>query len=116
MLPVYLKEAKLHIELVRTQPFEDGNKRTARVLTNYNLLKQNKAPVIISGCETDTYFSFIDNYDAEGFAKYLETKSKHELEIMLILYKKICGDGFLEYDNIEENSIASVYKRTFPNK
>ena len=113
MLPVYLKEAKLHIDLVRTQPFEDGNKRTARILTNYNLCKQNKAPVIISGCETDIYFSFIDNYDAEGFAKFLEEKSKQELEIMLILYKKIVGDDSIDINDIDENSIPYVYKKTF---
>ncbi len=116
MLPVYLKEAKLHISLVRAQPFEDGNKRTARILLNYNLLKQNKAPVIISGYETDTYFSFIDNYDAEGFAKFLETKSRQELEIMLILYKKICGDDFLYDDTVVENSVPYIYKKTFPSK
>ena len=116
ILPVYLKEAKLHIELVRAQPFEDGNKRTARILTNYNLCKQNRAPVIISGCETDTYFSFIDNYDTEGFAEFLEEKSKQELEIMLVLYKKICGDDSINMSDIEENSIPYVYKKTFNKK
>ena len=105
-----------HIELVRAQPFEDGNKRTARILTNYNLCKQNKAPVIISGCETDKYFTFIDNYDADGFAKFLEEKSKQELEVMLELYMKICGDDFfLTKTNEQENSIPYVYKRTFKN-
>lgn len=113
ILPVYLKEAKLHIELVRTQPFEDGNKRTARILTNYNLCKQNKAPVIISGCETDKYFSFIDNYDVDGFTKFLEDKSKQELEIMLILYKKICGDESFNTSSSDRNSIPYVYKKTF---
>ena len=76
------------------------------------MCKQNKAPVIISGCETDTYFSFIDNYDADGFAKFLEEKSKQELEIMLILYKKICGDDFIDMSD-DENSIPYIYKKTF---
>ena len=116
-LPIYLKEAMLHIELVRAQPFEDGNKRTARILTNYNLCKQNKAPVIISGCETDKYFAFIDNYDADGFAKFLEEKSRKELEVMLELYMKICGDDcFLTNTEEQENSIPYVYKRTFKNQ
>ena len=34
-LDPYEREARLHMELVRIQPFEDGNKRTARILTCY---------------------------------------------------------------------------------
>lgn len=109
ILPVYEKEARLHIEFVRTQPFEDGNKRTARILTNYNLCKQNKAPIIISGKETDKYFSYIDDYDIDGFAEFLKLKSREELEVMMTLYKSICGDDSL----IEENSVAQVYQKTF---
>lgn len=113
MLPVYEKEAKLHIELVRTQPFEDGNKRTARILTNYNLCKQNKAPVIINGIETDKYFDYIDDYDVDGFAEFLKTKSKKELEVMMDLYKTICkSDSFVE-DEEKSNSFVYVYKKQF---
>lgn len=94
ILPIYEKEARLHIELVRMQPFEDGNKRTARTITNFNLCKQNKAPVIISGNETDTYFDFIDNYDVIGFSNFLKQKSEEELVNMLDLYRAINGDSF----------------------
>ena len=78
ILPVYLKEAKLHIELVRTQPFEDGNKRTARIITNYNLVKQNRAPIIIEKEELDEYWNYINNYDVEGFTNFLKNKSQKE--------------------------------------
>lgn len=113
ILSVYEKEARFHIELVRTQPFEDGNKRTSRILTNYNLCRQNKAPIIISGRETDTYFSYIDNYDVDGFSKFLETKSKEELEVMMHLYEKICGDDFLGEKECAPNSLVYVYKQNF---
>ena len=95
-LPVYEKEARFHIELVRLQPFEDGNKRSTRILTNFNLIKQNKAPVIISGDQTDEYFGYIDNYDVDGMTNLLKTKSQEELDIMLDLYKSINGDSFDE--------------------
>lgn len=104
-LPIYEKEARFHIELVRIQPFEDGNKRTARIITNYNLCKQNKAPVIIDGKETDLYFSFIDDYNIDGFAKFLKEKSFEELETMMRLYETICGDSNFN----EENSIQKIY-------
>lgn len=113
VLPVYEKEARLHIELVRTQPFEDGNKRTSRILTNYNLCKQNKAPIIISGRETDEYFGYIDDYNVEGFTKFLKEKSDAELQVMMSLYEKICGDGNIREQEPSENSVAYVYKKNF---
>lgn len=107
-LPVFEKEARLHIELVRLQPFEDGNKRTARILTSYNLCCQNKAPIIISGDETDQYFSYIDNYDVDRFAEFLESKSKEELEVMIELYRRVCGDEFSTVDYSEFTSAADM--------
>lgn len=109
-LPVYEKEAKFHIELVRMQPFEDGNKRSVRILTNFNLLKQNKAPVVIPAKETDRYFGYIDDYNIDGLAKLLQEKSEEELEIMMDLYKSICGGTF------ESNPLMNISdedKKTF---
>ena len=100
-LDPFEREAMLHIELVRIQPFEDGNKRAARILTNYNLCFQNKSPVIIPGSETDEYFGYIDDYDVEGMAKYLDKKSHEELEIMMELYKSTV-------DDITDSSISSA--------
>lgn len=100
-LPIYEKEARLHIELVRMQPFEDGNKRTARILTNYNLCKQNKAPIVITGKETDEYFKYIDTYDIYGMKGLFERKSKEELNVMLELYETICGDDLFDDEGIQ---------------
>lgn len=104
LLSPYEREARMHIELVRIQPFEDGNKRTARILTNYNLCHQNKAPVIISGTETQQYFSYIDNYDVDKFAEFLEGKSKEELQVMIDLYKRVCGDDTFPVENSYNNN------------
>lgn len=105
ILSPYEREARLHIELVRIQPFEDGNKRTARILTSYNLCSQNKAPVVINGNETEQYFSYIDNYDVIGFSEFLEQKSKEELLVMSELYKQVCGDDLFEIaTQLEENT------------
>lgn len=106
-LPVYLKEAMFHIELVRIQPFEDGNKRSSRILTNYNLCKQNKAPVVIAGYETDEYFGYIDNYDADGMAAFLRKKSNEEFEILLDLYRSIYGDSLVDdpFINLSDDDV-----------
>ena len=107
-LPVYEKEAKLHIEIVRTQPYEDGNKRSARILTSYNLYSQNKAPVIIPGKDTDEYFGYIDNYDVDGMTKYLENRSKLELEYIKEYYKKLCGRTFGPSEDKNNNGKGSL--------
>lgn len=93
-LDIYEREAKFHIEFVRIQPFEDGNKRTARLITNYNLFKQNCSPVIIGENETKEYFSYINRYDIEGFSQYLKMKSKEEFQQMLSLYKTLNRQTF----------------------
>ena len=108
-LDVYEREARLHIEIVRIQPFEDGNKRSARILTNYNLLKNNKAPIVIPASQTDEYFDYIDNYDVEGLANLFRKKSVEELDVMMNLYKRMnIDDSFGE--GLEDDSDIKLYK------
>ncbi len=108
ILPVYEREARFHIRYIRIHPFEDGNGRTGRILTNYNLCNQNKAPIIISSRERKKYFSFINKNDADSLALFFEKKSKEELEVMLDLYKTICGDTIVNNDNNILNKNANI--------
>lgn len=84
---VYEKEAAFHIQLMRIHPFEDGNKRAAKIIMNANLVKQDYPPVVISEGETELYYNFINNEDVEGFAKFLKSKSLQELSTMMSYYK-----------------------------
>ena len=45
---IFYKLAKYHIEFEKIHPFEDGNGRTGRLLLNYELIKNNLPPVVIS--------------------------------------------------------------------
>ena len=40
-LTIYEREALFHIGLMRIHPFEDGNKRTAKIIMNANFFKKN---------------------------------------------------------------------------
>lgn len=105
-LPIYEREARFHIKFIRIHPFEDGNGRTGRIILNYNLCKENRAPVIISSSEIKKYFGFIDNNQVDQMTKFLEKKSKEELEVMLELYERICGGDFIAENGLTESLIA----------
>lgn len=73
------KEAYLLINLIRIHPFEDGNKRTAKLIMNMNLIKQNILPIVIFENQTEEFYSYIENNDIQGFAKLLEIQSEREM-------------------------------------
>ena len=80
---LFSKIARYHIEFERIHPFEDGNGRTGRVLLNYELLKNNKCPVVITKEDRVKYFEFLKNNDVVSLAKwlkYLSTKEKERIE------------------------------------
>ncbi len=103
ILPPYEREARFHIRFMHIHPFEDGNGRTGRIITNYNLCKANNAPIIIDSRERNKYFDFINNSDVYGLASFFKKKSKEELEVMLELYKNISSDIVCENEKVYEN-------------
>lgn len=106
ILPSYEREARFHIKFIQIHPFEDGNGRTGRIISNFNLCKNNKAPVIISSKERKKYFNYINNSDVNGLTKFFEKKSKEELEVMLDLYQTICGNEISR--ETDENNLSLI--------
>ena len=80
LLPIYEREARFHRELIRIHPFEDGNGRTARIVTNYNLMINNKAPIIIEKEDRKKYFEMLEFNKIDELAKFFEKKSKEEFD------------------------------------
>ena len=79
---IFTKIARYHIEFEKIHPFEDGNGRTGRLLLNYELLKNNIPPVVISKEERVKYFEFLRNNDSTGLAEWLRSLSTEEKERM----------------------------------
>ena len=79
---VFEKIARYHIEFEKIHPFEDRNGRTGRLLLNYELLKNDLAPVVISKEDRVKYFEFLMNSDSVGLAKWLKELSDREEERM----------------------------------
>lgn len=79
---IFNKIAKYHIEFEKIHPFEDGNGRTGRLLLNYELLKNNLPPLVISKDDRIKYFEFLRDNDDIGLAKWFRELSKNEEERM----------------------------------
>ncbi len=77
---IFTKIARYHIEFEKIHPFEDGNGRTGRLLLNYELLKNNITPVVISKEDRVKYFEFLKNNDSTGLAEWLKELSTEEKE------------------------------------
>ena len=79
---VFTRIARYHIEFEKIHPFEDGNGRTGRILLNYELLKNNMPPVVITKDDRVKYFEFLQNNDIKGLAQWLKELSILEKDRM----------------------------------
>ena len=84
-LDIFEREARFNIEFLRIHPFEDGNGRVSRLLLNFNLLRQDQAPVLIPASKREEYFDARNEEDVEWIKKLFETESENELIALNIL-------------------------------
>ncbi|MXX69433.1 MAG: Fic family protein [Gemmatimonadales bacterium] len=61
-LPEFLAES--HWSFANIHPFDDGNGRTARLITNYILLRKDLLPIVIRSADRDRYLAALRQADA----------------------------------------------------
>ena len=59
-LTVFERAVNLHMAIVNIHPFSDGNGRVARLIMNYELIKNNYPPVNINESQKLSYYSLIE--------------------------------------------------------
>jgi len=59
-LTVFERASNLHIALINILPFSDGNGRTARLIMNYELIKNNYPPVLINESQKLSYYAMLE--------------------------------------------------------
>lgn len=106
----FLKEAMFHITYMRIHPFEDGNKRSAKLITTINLLKEGIPPVIITKEDTDEYYEFINNRDYNGFAEFLKQRSNLEDNTMIGFYKIV--ENISPLEEVDNNRIRKILQKS----
>lgn len=119
--------ATLHYRFVRIHPFDDGNGRVSRLLTNYHLLKKGYPPVIVKSPDKHNYLmalSKADSGDLEAFIQYIGKELIVALELGI---KAAKGENIMEEEDwikrlnvlvrgLEENPVQAktsdiVYER-----
>jgi Fic family protein len=85
------RAAYLHCDFSRIHPFIDGNGRTARLITNLELMKHGYPPVILPVEERVSYYEALQKYDdtrnPNDFLALLTTLAEKSLSF----YLSVCG-------------------------
>ena len=80
------RSALLHIEFVKIHPFIDGNGRTARLLQNFELMKEGFPPIIIKKEQRLPYYEALDKAHTQNQQEDFIKLSANCLEKSLDLY------------------------------
>jgi Fic family protein len=89
VLSVIEAAARFHLEFETIHPFIDGNGRTGRLITNFELVKAGYLPIDIKFTDRRKYYDCFDEFTQSGnytkmtelFAKYEEAELRRYIEI-----------------------------------
>ena len=75
--------ALLHAEFVKIHPFIDGNGRTARLLMNFEAMRNGYPPIIIKAKDRLKYYDALDEGAVNGdYTKFIKLVKKEAMEMM----------------------------------
>lgn len=73
-----------HAEFVKIHPFVDGNRRTSRLIMNYQLMRNGFLPVSVNKEERLEYFNYLEEYavnsNLELFADFVAELEEQQLD------------------------------------
>lgn len=75
--------ALLHAEFVKIHPFIDGNGRTARLLMNFEAMRNGYPPIIIKAKDRLKYYDALDEGAVNGdYTKFIKLVKKEAMEMV----------------------------------
>jgi Fic family protein len=101
--------AQLHYRFVRFHPFDDGNGRVSRLLTNYVLLKHGLAPAIIKSADKKRDLNALHQADLGHVAAFELYLAQVALAGLELLHKAAKGEALEEPGDLEKE--IELFKR-----
>ena len=80
-----------HHKFESIHPFEDGNGRTGRIITNAHLLHNNLAPIIITSSMKNIYLNCISNRDHQTLGNLFRMLASVTTSQLIAYYRKVKG-------------------------
>ncbi len=111
-LPLFLAES--HWSFIHIHPFDDGNGRTARLLANYALLRNNLPPIVIKSEDRDRYISGLQNADVGRMlplAQFMLENVSWSIELAIRAAK---GESIRKPDDMDKEMDVFIQKRRGP--
>ena len=111
-LPLFLAES--HWSFIRIHPFDDGNGRTARLLTNYALLRNNLPPIVIKSDDRDRYIAGLQNADLGRMLPLAEFMLENVSWSIELAIRAAKGESIREPDDMDKEMDVFIQKRRGP--
>lgn len=92
----------LHYRFVRIHPFDDGNGRTARLLMNYVLVKNNLPLVVIKSAEKKDYLAALNRADTGNLNAFVEYIGNQLIWSLDLSIKAAKGENIDEDDDLDK--------------
>ncbi len=111
-LPLFLAES--HWSFIHIHPFDDGNGRTARLLTNYALLRNNLLPIVIKSEDRDRYIGGLQNADVGRMLPLAEFMLENVSWSIELAIRAAKGESIRESDDMDKEMELFVRSRRGP--
>ncbi len=111
-LPLFLAES--HWSLVRIHPFDDGNGRTARLITNYVLLRQNLPPMVIKSDHRDRYIGALQSADLGQILSLARFMLENVLWSLVVAIRAAKGESIQDPGDLAKEMDVFVRGRKAP--
>ena len=111
-LPLFLAES--HWSFLRIHPFDDGNGRTARLLANYVLLRNNLPPIVIKSDDRDRYIGGLQNADVGRMLPLAQFMLENVLWSLELAIRAAKGESIREPDDMDKEMDVFIQKRRGP--
>ncbi|WP_250657811.1 Fic family protein [Alkalimarinus coralli] len=85
--------ARLHTDFVKIHPFVDGNGRTARLLMNFELMRNGYLPVVIKAKDRLSYYDALDTaHTKNDYSFFITMVINAEIAMLNTYLELICCD------------------------